>query len=257
MFDRWFRPTCPCDLAAKEWIEFRLEWLAGQFPDSAFTGRPVVEPTREFFPDFYDGTDAAVRRLLDRVCEYMGVAPRAVRLQLVARANRLALVNDEGQPLPDAAGTFEARSGQHLITIDRDELPNTSDLVGTMAHELAHVRLLGEGRLKSDEFDNELLTDLTAVHLGLGLFLANSPRDWMSGYTSWPNSHRQKPEYMNQPMYGWALALLARFRNESKPRWAEVLGGPARRELTQGLRYLAATNDSSYLPSPARPTRPR
>lgn len=117
-----------------------------------------------------------------------------------------------------------------------------------MAHELAHVRLLGEGRVKPTVFDNELLTDLTTVHFGLGLFLANSPRDWMSQYTTWPGSELKKPEYMSQPMYGWALALLAWFRREKKPAWARHLSSAARRELTEGLRYLEATGDSAFKP---------
>ncbi|MDP1827545.1 MAG: hypothetical protein Q8L48_30015 [Archangium sp.] len=70
----------------------------------------------------------------------------------------------------------------------------------------------------------------------------------MSGYTEWPRSHLKKPEYMNRPMYGWALALLAHFRNESKPKWAKHLSRFARMEVEQGLRYLEATRDSSYLP---------
>jgi hypothetical protein len=43
-----------------------------------------------------------------------------------------------------------------------------------MAHELAHQRLLGEGRV--DVFDNELLTDLTPMYNRSGVFLANNPR---------------------------------------------------------------------------------
>jgi hypothetical protein len=27
----WFRPGCPCDPAAKSWVEERLQWLSKQF----------------------------------------------------------------------------------------------------------------------------------------------------------------------------------------------------------------------------------
>ena len=37
-----FKPTCPCDPAAKDWVERRLQWLVDEFDDTAFTGRPVV-----------------------------------------------------------------------------------------------------------------------------------------------------------------------------------------------------------------------
>jgi hypothetical protein len=32
-----------------------------------------------------------------------------------------------------------------------------------MAHEIAHVRLLGEDRIPRDQWDNELLNDLTVI----------------------------------------------------------------------------------------------
>ncbi len=75
-------------------------------------------------------------------------------------------------------------------------------LVGTMAHELAHVRLLGESRIMREVFDNELLTDLTGVHFGLGIFLANTSRNWDSHYSQWPDTDLFKPDYMTAPMCG-------------------------------------------------------
>lgn len=249
---RWFaslfKPKCPCDIAAKVWVEYRLRWLSREFNDSAFSGGRIILPTREFFPDRYDGSEEAVYGLMVRVCGYMGVDPDEVDLRIVDHGNRLHLVNERGEALGGAAGTFQRGHSRFKVTVDRDELSRQDDLIGTMAHELAHVRLLGEGRLDGSEFDNELVTDLTTVHLGLGLFLANSPRDWMSGYTQWPDSALRKPEYMNRPMFGWALALLAHFRNETKPAWLEHLSRHARAEVERGLRYLDETRDSSYLP---------
>lgn len=249
---RWlsklFKPKCPCDLSAKVWVEYRLEWLSEQFSESAFTGAPIILPTREFFPDRYDGSEESVRQLMARVCDYMDVNPRDLELKIVDHGTRLHLVNESGLAIGGTAGSFQQGSYRHKITLDREQLNDKLDLIGTMAHELAHVRLLGEHRLEGNEFDNELVTDLTTIHLGLGIFLANSPRDWMSGYTQWPGSHLRKPEYMNRPMYGWALALLAHFRNETKPSWLEHLSKHARAEVERGMRYLEETRDSSYLP---------
>jgi hypothetical protein len=244
-----FRPSCPCDPAAKRWVEERLRWLAGEFDGGAFGGGPVVLPTPEFFPDPYDGSKKSVRRLLYRVCEFMGVAPGLVELRFVADAGKIWLVNDAGHYLPGAAGTYEEGEHQFLIRIDKSGLDDPMGLVGTMAHELAHVHLLGEGRLPADSFDNELLTDLTVVHFGLGIFLANTPRNWESQYSKWPGRDLLKPEYMTPPMFGWALAHLAWFRGEDRPGWAKHLSSGARANLRQGLRYLQETKDSSYKPA--------
>jgi hypothetical protein len=104
-------------------------------------------------------------------------------------------------------------------------------------------------------FDNELLTDLTVVHFGLGIFLANTPRHWDSLYSKWPDTNLRKPEYMTPPMFGWALAHLAWFRGEGKPAWAKHLAWGARTNLKQGLRYLPEAGDSSYRPARHRAVR--
>lgn len=252
MLDWLFRPSCPCDPAAKAWVEERLEWLAEEFDDSAFTGRRIVLPTTEFFPDPYDGSKRAVRKLLDRICQYMDVVPDLVALKFVADVGKIWLVNDAGHYLPGAAGTFEEGERKFIIRIDKSGLDDAMGLVGTIAHELAHVRLLGESRILREAFDNEVVTDLTVVHFGLGIFLANTPRNWDSQYSKWPETDLLKPEYMTPPMFGWALAHLAWFRGEERPDWARHLNFGARANLKQGLRYLLATGDSSYKPKHLR-----
>jgi hypothetical protein len=248
MLDWLFRPSCPCDPAAKEWVEERLQWLAEEFDDHAFNGRRIVLPTPEFFPDPYDGSKRAVRTLLDRVCGYMDVVPDVVALKFVSDAGKIWLVNEAGQYLPHAAGTYQEGQGKFIIRIDESGLDEAMGLVGTMAHELAHVRLLGESRIMGDSYDNELLTDLTVVFFGLGVFLANTPRNWDSTYKKWPGTNLNKPEYMTSPMFGYALAHVAWFRGEEKPAWAKFLEWNARPDFRQALRYLLKTGDSGFKP---------
>jgi hypothetical protein len=248
MFGWLFPASCPCDPAAKDWVEGRLEWLAKEFDDHAFNGRPVVLPTHDFFPDRYDGSKPSVRALLDRVCGYMDVAPGLVALKFVSDAGKIWLVNDAGQYMPHAAGTYEEGERKFVIRLDKSGLDDPMGLVGTMAHELAHVRLLGEGRVMSDAYDNELLTDLTVVFFGLGIFLANTPRNWDSQLKKWPDSDLNKPEYMTPPMFGYALAHLAWFRGEENPAWAKHLRWNARSEFKQATRFLFKTADSWFRP---------
>ena len=46
MLDWLFPPSCPCDSAAKAWVEERLEWLTGEFDDSAFRSADRAADTR-------------------------------------------------------------------------------------------------------------------------------------------------------------------------------------------------------------------
>jgi hypothetical protein len=248
MFEWLFPPSCPCDPAAKAWVEERLQWLSEEFDDHAFNGRPLVLPTPEFFPDPFDGSKRAVRTLLDRVCEYMDVVPALVALRFVANAGKVGFVNEAGHSLGFAAGTYEEGERKFIIRIDKSGLDDQMGLVGTMAHELAHVRLLGESRIMSEEYDNELLTDLTVVLFGLGIFQANKPSNWVNNHEKWPDSDLNKPEYMTPPMYGYALAHLAWFRGEESPAWSKHLHSNARPDFKQALRFLFKTGESLFKP---------
>jgi hypothetical protein len=229
-------------------VEDRLRWLSRQFGLHILLERPVILPTHEFFPDPYDGSRQAVRIMFRRVCSYMEVDPSLCALRFVSDAGKIWLVNNAGQYLPHAAGTYEEDQDKFIIRIDESGLNDPMGLVGTMAHELAHARLLGEGRARSEDYDNELLTDLTVVYFGLGVFLANTPRNWDSQYKKWPGTELKKPEYMTPPMFGYALAHLAWFRNEDRPAWVKHLQWGPRAECNAGLRFLVKTGDSTFKP---------
>ena len=244
----WFRPTSPLEPHSKAWIEERLAWLADQFGLDVFTRRALILPTDDFFPDEYNGTDQSVRALLDRVCAYMDADPDRVDLELFTDRSDLWLVNDRGQYLPREAGLYDGGSYRPVIRLETSQIAEPMMLVGTMAHEIAHLRLLGENRIYHEVFDNELLTDLTVVFHGLGIFLANVPRACESHFTTWPGTDARRPEYMTQPMYGYAMAHTAWYRNERKPDWARHLRLDARASFKQALRYLWRTEDSQFKP---------
>ena len=246
----WFRPTCPCDPAAKRWVEDRVHWLSRQFGLHILLERPVILPTDEFFPDPFDGSPKAVRRMFHRVCSYMEVDPEAVEVKLFTdRTPGSFAAIDPGRGF--AAGTWQGGEGpwqKGVIRIERTALDQPADLIGTMAHERAHQRLLGEGRADPDAFDNELLTDLTAVYHGFGAFLANNPRKSTGELGRWPGTKLRRLEYISEPMLGYAMAHIAWFRDEGRSSWAKALRWAPRAVFKQALRYLQETADSAFKP---------
>ncbi|ADG68362.1 hypothetical protein Plim_2537 [Planctopirus limnophila DSM 3776] len=245
----WFKPWCPVDPHAKAWVEQRLIWLTRQFGKDVFTRRAVILPTDDFFPEMNLQSPDGVKRLFHQVCSYMDVDSERVILKTFKIENPLWLVNQQGKYLPPgAAGLYEQKTGKAKIHIEISDLTQAVDLIGTMAHELSHLRLMGEYRVQGDEYDNELLTDLNALFHGFGLFLANSPRNWESRNSRWPGTSHIRPEYMTPPMYGYALAHLAWLRHETKPEWVSYLRGDSKTNFRYAHHYLLKTGDSSMKP---------
>jgi hypothetical protein len=239
-------------------VEEKLQWLSRQFGLHILLERPIILPTDEFFPDPYDGSPKAVRRMFRRVCGYMGVDSDAVEVKLFTDRTSGAVGTIDPTRALFAAGTWQGGEGpwqKGIIRVEQSAVDRPSDLIGTMAHELAHQRLLGEGRADANSFDNELITDLTAVYHGFGVFLANNPRKSTGALSKWPGTTLHRPEYLSEPMLGYALAHIAWFRDDDRPHWAKALRWVPRAVFRQGLRYLQQTADSTFKPVQLRTAR--
>ncbi|HEY7314749.1 MAG TPA: HEAT repeat domain-containing protein [Gemmataceae bacterium] len=237
----WFAPKCPLDTWEKTWTERRMRWLADQFGIDRLLNAKVILPTEQYFASPL-GTDLkSVRRLLDRMCGYMGVSPAKVSLEIVA-----------DEQMPGAAGLYQQRK-RSIICVARSQLANPVSLLATLCHELAHELLLGGGLLTTQVSDHEWITDLLPVFLGTGIFLANSTIHDTSGYSSgwsWWSISRQG--YLPSRIFGYAFALFAFVRGETDPSWAEHLRLDARASLHAGLRYLRKTGDCLFHPNTIR-----
>jgi hypothetical protein len=233
----------------KAWIDRRMAWLSTEFGSQQMRRAPVVLPTAEFFPEPYSGNEADVRRILERVCGWMGIAPESVEL---------ALYQDD-QPTreaglqPSTSGLYQDEGGVYRIWIEVKNLADPVALVATCAHELAHVLLLGHGRISRDADDHEQLADLLPVCCGLGVFSANAvirEHNWHVG--EWSGWSVRRSGYLTMPMYGYALALFAWARGEDRPAWAKHLRLDVRAAFKQSLRYLTQHGGAPFAIAPGR-----
>ena len=199
---------------------------------------PTILPTKEFFPDAYDGSESAGRGILDRVCRYMGADPDTIELQYYSNNRQFNIVNESGRDVGVAGGTYHRSDSRFVVRMDRASLEKPMQLVATMAHELAHARLLGEQRISHSAWDNELLTDLTVILHGLGIFSANHPAYWHEHAAVWPDTDIPRPEYMTPPMLAYALAYRSWLREEIPVKWMKHLRSGVRAEFKQAVRFL-------------------
>ncbi len=204
------------------------------------------------FPDVFDGSEASVEKLVHRVCAYMQIDPTRIKLEVFPdeaaelRENSLWSINTN-RPAGIYFGheSVMDEDGKAIIALKSSVLKDPIVLVATVAHELGHLILLGDGHLDRNTPDHEPMTDLLTVFLGLGIFSANSAarfqhHDHGGGWHSWS---MQRLGYLPQEVYGYALAKFAAERGEIKPDWTQHLSTNVRAYLKQSSRWLAKNAD--------------
>lgn len=222
-------------------------WLVGEFGEEALRDARVVLPTEEFFPDAFSEDEEDVRVMVERVCGYMGVDPARVELELFTEQG-----GGPGHSLPayessheGAAGHYRKRRGKFVVAVESSQTHDPVQLIATVAHELGHARLLGEGRVHPATEDHEPLTDLLTVFLGLGVFTGNA----VFSFTQWTDAFSQgwrtrRSGYMTEEMFGYALALFARARGEGQPAWSKHLNVNVGAYFRAARKYLEKTGDT-------------
>ena len=131
--------------------------------------------------------------------------------------------------------------GRVVIALKSSILKDPVVLVATVAHELGHLILLGDGHVDGSTPDHEPLTDLLTVFSGLGVFTANSAArfqhyDHGGGWHSWS---MRRLGYLSQQIYGYAFARFAAERGEADPQWARHLSTNVRAYLRRSSAWIA------------------
>jgi hypothetical protein len=232
----WLAARCPVSAKAQGWIEDSLQWLREEFGGAALNGE-VVQPGSMFPPGSYSGTEADLHVALRRLCTRMSVKLDAIRVDLSDDPD----VPELGPRVPivsqfsGAAGHFQRDGDMFVVAVRRRQLRDQVALTATLAHELAHARLLGEQRIDPGRKDQEQLTDLTTVFFGLGVFTANAAFDFSQSEFGWKTSQLG---YLGEALFGYALAYYAHLRGEEDPPWARALDTNPRVYMHKGLRFL-------------------
>jgi hypothetical protein len=237
----WWRADCPVRPVEQQWIDRSMDWFVTEFGTDRLHGE-VVLPTDDYFPGTYHGSREDIETVLYRLCRHMDIDPARVELELFASYDDPDLsghvpISTAGS---DVAGHHLLRDGRSVVGIRDDQTRRPMALVATIAHELGHALLLGEGRISPEREDHEPLTDLLTVFFGLGIFGANAAFDYSQevrgGYRY---SGASRLGYLTEPMYGYGLARYAWLRSEARPAWAAYLDSNPRAFFKRGLRYLA------------------
>ena len=226
--------------AEQDWIERSMDWFVAEFGRERLH-RGVVLPTDDYFPGAYRGSRDDVRTVLLRLCRHMDIDPARVELEhdRIDEDPGLSAHVPINARSKVAAGHHRVRDGRSVIGIRDDQARQPMALVATIAHELGHVLLLGDGRISAGREDHEPLTDLLTVYFGLGVFTANAAFEYArEDRGDYRYTTRTRLGYLTEPMYGYGLARYAWLRGETDPAWSRHLDTNPRAFLKGGLRYL-------------------
>ena len=170
------RYKLPITEADKVWVEEALNWLKDSFGSQHFNEIATVRPNRDYFDYTFTGKEEDAEYVLNRVAEFMAVKTENIELEFISdgfvessEGGILTSPGDINGKWEGAAGTYQQSDSKTIISIEQNQLKNPESLIATVAHELAHVILLGENRIEEND---EYLTDLTAIFMVLAFFWA-------------------------------------------------------------------------------------
>jgi hypothetical protein len=239
-----FGARLPIDEDELEWQLATFKWLGQEFgpPPAA-----LVLPTPAWFPPSSRTGAARVADLFGHVRQAAGMADWPCELQAGAaerpsHVGNALLLRHEGASPP--CGTFRVDqadgTSRVVITYNPSLADDPTALIATFAHELGHYLM---STARSDPPGgwklHELHTDLAAVHLGFGLFLANSAKNFSqfqsAGEIGW-QSRRQG--YLGEGALVTALAVVERLAGRDPLAAAPFLKDYLEKDLRRAAKAL-------------------
>jgi len=224
--------ACPVDEHTRIWLEKSFQTLLSIFGKENTRNRKVLTPERINFPVRYDGSERSAFETLKIIANQMEVPIERITLDFYD--DHLRQIT-EGSP----GGLYwgKGENDNFEISLVRTKLDEPENMVATLAHEVAHIKLLGENRLEEND---EPITDLMTIFFGLGIFNANAAFQTFadSKYYGWSQSG-----YLTQMEWGYALSLFAHIRQEQEPNWSCHLSKNVKADFIQGQNFISANEN--------------
>ncbi|HRD51608.1 MAG TPA: hypothetical protein PKY96_03070 [Flavobacteriales bacterium] len=229
----------------RAWVHEALPAVIRSFGTKRLLELPTFIPNPVHFAHTFTGDERDVEFVLGQVCETMQAPRDRIEMKFhddgsreVAGGIHVSPADRKGYS-KGAAGTYqERREGDYIITLSMNTLGNIQRLIATLAHEVAHIELLGERRLAPDDPDHELLTDLTVIAHGYGIFQGNSAfmvNQWQSeSHQGW---QMQRTGYLPIEVISYAMALLSRLKNDD-PDWKRYLSSTMAKYFDRNSAFL-------------------
>ncbi len=236
-----------------DWVEDRFAILLEQLAHEQSVRETVLAlPGDPRFVADADSKEKRAAQIYQAVAELAGFGDWPVTLTAMGDEGPLDLSSYVIVPSQNtAAGSIASNErGEIEIKFSRDILESPSELVATFAHELAHLLLHTRGVEEGISTDDaELVTDLAAVYMGFGVFLANSAfelvqfNDGLLG-GGWA-SRRQG--YLTENTLVYATVLFCSIKDDGFDEAREGLKPRLRKVFDRAIQQLKRRGDREGL----------
>lgn len=216
----WFGPKPLIEEDEFEWQLATLKWLMERFGGSDFISDTAsFVPDESLFPVSSPTRSGRASEYFDLVRRMAGMENWPCRLEAGDEdvpqqiAPGIAMVRETpAQPL----GTFSVETAgdnaQCVIRYHPALVDDPAALIATFAHELSHYLIHDRAEPPPGGWElDELATDLTAVYLGFGIFMANNAKHF-EGFSSFDQMGWQsrRTGYLSEAALVTALAVRER-----------------------------------------------
>ena len=242
-------PRCHLEADEKAWVEKRMLWLREQFGSKPIRRVPL-DPTSQLLPKKWDCSHEAGADLCRRLCDFMLVDPLRLHLRFYSKSEShitdSAYAGETHSSGPAGLYHHPTDSQKVVIAVEESGLLRPASLAATICHELAHVHLLADGRIRREEEDCEPLTDLLTVFFGSGILTANAAfqfSQWQDGRRQGWNVSRQG--YLTEALFGFSLACFSWYRGDVEAPWRKHLRENIAYYFDDSMHFLSTTRETA------------
>ncbi len=229
----------------KDWVEKNIIWFIEVFGLDKLKEQPFISPTTDNFPYNNLKDTEQFQKLFEQLCKYWDLNPNEIIVKFFDDIKSKQWTtwiphgkfNEPGGLYNQIYTTDEKRFN---IQLAKSNLDNPQLLVSVIAHELAHVKLLGGNFIKRNDVDMEPLTDLASIFFGFGVFVANSVQTkdiyWIS-----------RSGYLPNQLISYANALICYITEHDEKEYNTVLNGNTIDLFKKDIEFLSNTNDTALI----------
>jgi hypothetical protein len=148
----------------QKWLMRYMRKLVAKSGADHFIAAPIVEPTRRFFPEGWNGTVYDVHVVTQRLMHFAGLDELRVHMTSFGKS-------EYGHTAGWYAGIEDGRCS---FGVAIHQMRDPEAAAGVMAHEVAHAWRHHHHLVADSRDREELLTDLTTIYLGFGILSTNN-----------------------------------------------------------------------------------